>query len=232
MDFAQVGKGLQELLGLERQAVAIAFLDRAPAGVPRVKASQPASCSYWRLASDGEVFYTTTDDHQGCVIGAYTHNVALSPEKNTELNLMLGQMIGMKYIRQEEIAQIPHNKEPFQVAVYSPLALSPCEPQVVVVRGSARQVMVLAEATARAGIVSGAPTIRPTCAFLPGTIQTGNANPSFACIGNRVYSDMADDELYYAIPGSRVGEVVDQLETIVSANQTLEGFHQTRCSCA
>jgi uncharacterized protein (DUF169 family) len=232
MDFAQVGKGLQELLGLQRQAVAIAFLDKAPAGVARVKAPQPASCSYWRLASDGEVFYTTTDDHQGCVIGAYTHNVALSPEKSTELNSMLGQMIGMKYIREEEIAQIPHNKEPFQVAVYSPLTLSPCEPQVVVVRGSARQVMVLAEATARAGIASSAPTIRPTCAFLPGTIQTGNANPSFACIGNRVYSDMADDELYYAIPGARVGEVVDQLETIVSANQTLEGFHQARCSCA
>jgi len=232
MDYAEVGEGLQRLLGLQRHAVAITFLDKAPAGVPRVKAPQPASCSYWKLASDGEVFYTTADDHLNCVIGAYTHGVALSPEKNTELHSTLGQMVSLNYLRQEEIAQIPRKLEQFQVAVYSPLAQSPCDPQVVVIRGTARHLMLLTEATAGAGIASDGPTMRPTCAFLPGTIQTGHANPSFACIGNRVYTNMDADELYYAVPGSRVADIVAQLEIIVSANQALESFHQARCSCA
>jgi uncharacterized protein (DUF169 family) len=228
MDCAEVGQGLQNHLGLERQAVAITFLAEPPAGVPRVKAPQPASCSYWKMASDGAVFFTTAEDHLNCVIGAYTHGVSLSPEKGAELQATLGQMFALNYVRQPEVAQIPVNKDQFQVAVYSPLALSPCDPQVVIVRGNARHLMLLTEAAAAAGIPCDEPKTRPTCAFIPATIQTGHANTSFACIGNRVYTEMEADELYFAIPGSRVAELVEQLETILSANHALEGFHQAR----
>jgi uncharacterized protein (DUF169 family) len=228
MNYAEIGTDLQKFLKTERQAVAVSFLETPPAGVPRVQSSQPASCSYWKLASDGEVFYTTAADQQNCVIGAYTHGVPLLPEKTTELHATLGQMIGLNYLQQEEIPQIPHRAEPFHVAVYSPLALSPCDPQAVIIRGNAQHIMLLAEAAARAGIVSDAPTMRPTCAFLPATLQTGHANPSFACIGNRVYTDMAAGELYYAVPGSRIADVVAQLATIVSANEALEAHHRDR----
>lgn len=40
---------------------------------------------------------------------------------------------------------------------------------------------------------------------------------------------MNNDELYYAIPGLRIAEVV---EKIVAANRALESFHQARCACA
>jgi len=232
MDYAHLGKRLQRLLGLQRQAIAISFLDEAPPGVPHIKTPQPASCSYWKLASDGEVFYTTADDHLNCTIGAYTHGVALSAEKAEELESTLGQMFSLNYLRKEEVAQVSHRTRPFQVAVYAPLAQSPCEPQIVVLRGNANHFMLLTEATMGTDIGPNRIMARPTCAFLPETLQTGQATPSFACIGNRVYTDMAEDELYYAIPGQKLAEVVSQLEKIVDANQSLRTFHQTRCASA
>jgi uncharacterized protein (DUF169 family) len=232
MDYADLGNRLQTLLGLQRQAIAIAFLDKAPAGVPRVKAPRPASCSYWKLASEGGVFHTTADDHLNCTIGAYTHGVSLSPEKATELQSTIGQLIELNYLRREEVLRIPHRTESFQVAVYSPLAQSPCEPQIVLIRGNARHFMLLTEAAIRAGINPNGIMPRPTCAFLQETLQTGRATPSFACIGNRVYTGMDNDELYYAIPGLRIAKVVAALEKIVAANQALESFHQARCDCA
>jgi uncharacterized protein (DUF169 family) len=232
MDYADLGNRLQMLLGLKRQAIAVAFLDKAPAGVPHVKAPLPASCSYWRLASEGAFFYTTADDHLNCTIGAYTHGVSLSTERAAELQSTIGQMIELNYLRKEEVPRIPHRTEPFQVAVYSPLALASCDPQIVLIRGNARHFMLLTEAAIGAGINPNGIMPRPTCAFLQETLQTGRATPSFACIGNRVYTGMDNDELYYAIPGLRIAEVVAALEKIVAANQTLESFHQARCACA
>lgn len=219
-------------MGLKRQAIAISFLDKAPAGVPHVKAPHPASCSYWKLASEGEVFHTAADDHLNCTIGAYTHGVSLSTEKAAELQSTIGRMIELNYLRKEEVPRIPHRTEPFQVAVYSPLAQTPCDPQIVLIRGNARNFMLLTEATIGAGINPNGIMPRPTCAFLQETLQTGRATPSFACIGNRVYRRMDNDELYYAVPGLRIAEVVAALEEIVAANQALESFHQARYACA
>ena len=54
---------LTELLGLTFPAVAIAFTDTPPAGVSPVVRSGPASCDYWRRATDGSTFYTVADEH-------------------------------------------------------------------------------------------------------------------------------------------------------------------------
>jgi uncharacterized protein (DUF169 family) len=127
-----------------------------------VKAPLPASCSYWKLASEGKVFYTTADDRLNCKIGAHTHGVVLSPEEAAELRSTIGQMIGLNYLGPEEVPQIPQRTEAFQVAVYSPFAQSPCEPQIVLIRGNARQFMFVAEAAIGAGIGSNGSRARPT----------------------------------------------------------------------
>jgi hypothetical protein len=43
-----------------------------------------------------------------------------------------------------------------------------------------------------------------------------------------VYTGLGDDELYVAIPGHGVSEVVGKLGTIIAANRELEGFHRSR----
>jgi uncharacterized protein (DUF169 family) len=220
---------MSDLLGLKWRPVALAFRPTAPAGVNRVDGPKPAGCAYWRLAADGEVFYTEAPDHYNCPIGAHTHGVDLPQERAKELESTIGTMVGLEYIRMEEIPNIPRVAKPFGVVVYAPLSDSPCDPDVVLVRADAKQVMLLAEATRAAGVGHEDVTMgRPTCAMIPEVMQSGRGVNSFGCIGNRVYTELGDDEHYYAIPGSRLEEVVGKLETIIRANRELEAWHRAR----
>jgi uncharacterized protein (DUF169 family) len=222
---------LQELLRLSSPPVAITFVDVPPPGVPHVSAVEPAGCGYWRRAAAGEVFFTVADDHKGCPVGAHTHNVTLSPAEQQELMALVQTMVGLSYLKVEDVPLIPRRKTPLQVAVYAPLAAAPVPPDVVLVRGNAQQLMLLAEATQAAGVAgTGATMGRPTCAVLPEAINSARTAASFGCIGNRVYTGADDTEAYFAIPGPQLSAVEENLAVIVRANQELEKFHRGRAA--
>jgi uncharacterized protein (DUF169 family) len=226
---ASAGERFAKLLALRTPPVAVAFRDRAPAGVARVERAGPAGCSYWKLAAEGHTFHTEAADHYNCPVGAHTHGVAMPAERAKELDAVVGTMVSLQYIRTEEVPAIPHRAAPFGVAVYAPLARMPVEPDVVIVRGTARQIMLVAEAARAAGIgADGAALGRPACAMIPEALGAARGNTSLGCIGNRVYTGLQDDELYFAIPGPRVGDVAERLETILHANGELERYHRDR----
>ena len=82
-------------------------------------------------------------------------------------------MVGLSYLKMEDVPQIPKRRTPLRVAVYAPLAAAPVPPDVVLVRGNARQLMLLAEAAQAAGAAgTGATMGRPTCAVLPEAINS------------------------------------------------------------
>ena len=183
------------------------------------------------MAAEGKVFYTEAADHYTCPVGAHTHGVDLPPAVAKELNGLVQTMVQMQYIRMEEIPSIPRRQGPFGVALYAPLALAPFEPDVVLVRGIVKQLMLLAEAAQAVGVAGGGATMgRPTCAVLPESLQSGRVATSFGCIGNRVYTGLGDDEGYYAMPGAKVADVVSKLAVIVEANRQLEVFHKSRAA--
>jgi uncharacterized protein (DUF169 family) len=217
----------QDLLGLKAAPVAITFRASAPPNLRRVGSAGPAGCSYWKLAAQGENFYTEAADHYNCPIGAQTHGVDLPPERKEELEGVLGMMTSLGYIRSEEVPGIPRREGPFGVAIYGRLTDEPAD--VVLVRGNARQIMLLEEAAQAAG-VSGAPPLmgRPTCAAVPLAVGSGRAVSSLGCIGNRIYTELADEEFYYALPGRHIDAVAGKLATIVSANAALEKYHRGR----
>ena len=68
---------------------------------------------------------------------------------------------------------------------------------------------------------------RPTCSALAATLAEG-AVVSSACIGNRVYTDLGDDELYAAIRGTDLARVVAEAQTIADANRQLADYHRAR----
>ena len=70
----------------------------------------------------------------------------LSPAEKKELMGLIETMVGLEYLKMEEVPQIPTRNTPLQVAVYAPLDAAPMSPDVVLVRGNARQLMLLAEA--------------------------------------------------------------------------------------
>jgi uncharacterized protein (DUF169 family) len=51
---------------------------------------------------------------------------------------------------------------------------------------------------------------------------------STGCVGNRVYTDLGDDELYVVVPGHHLTAIAEAAQTIAAANQTLSGYHRER----
>jgi uncharacterized protein (DUF169 family) len=220
---------MTDLLGLHSSPVAVTFHKTAPANAPRAARGGPSSCAYWKRAADGETFYTESADHVHCPIGAYTHGVEITSELGKELEEVVGLMVNLSYLRPEEVPGIPRRTEPFDVAVYAPLAETTEEPDLVLVRGNARQVMLLAEAAQAAGVgPAGGLMSRPTCAAIPEALRSGRCVASLGCIGNRIYTEMGDDELYFALPGKHLGIVTEKLAALVNANSELERYHRAR----
>jgi uncharacterized protein (DUF169 family) len=138
-------------------------------------------------------------------------------------------MVGLSYLKLQEVPQIPRRKTPLRVAVYAPLAAAPVPPDVVLVRGNARQLMLLAEAAQAVGAAgTGATMGRPTCAVLPEAINSARTAASFGCVGNRVYTGAGENDAYFAIPASQLAPVEASLAVIVRANEELEKFHRAR----
>jgi uncharacterized protein (DUF169 family) len=226
----KAGRQLQDLLGLRQAPVAVTFCDTAPAGVPRIAAPGPSSCTYWRLAAKGQTFCTEAADHYGCPIGAYTHGVDAPPQVMNELQRVVTTMVTLGYLRMEEVPGIPRRETPFRVAVYAPLADAEGQPDVVILSGNARQVMLLSEAAGAVGAGGGGLMGRPTCAALPEAMRTGHGVGSLGCIGNRVYTELPDDEMYFVLPGRLVEAVTEKLATIVHANEELRKYHEGKRS--
>jgi len=209
-------------LSLTRRPVAVRFLDAEPAGIPKFSGTEPAGCSFWRLAAEGRVFYTVPADHYNCAVGAYTHNIQLPPDRIQETETTLGLMFNIGYVRPEEVPGIPRlPKEPAAI-VFAPLADTPIAPSVVIFAMRNSAAMLLNEASIRADASSSLPLLgRPSCMALPAALALGTVT-SLGCIGNRVYTGLGADELYSVVPGAKLDDVSDALGVIISANSAME----------
>ena len=145
-------------------------------------------------------FYTVPSDHYNCAVGSHTHNIPLPPERAKELEQTLSFMTDIGYIKMEEVPGIPQLATMPGAVVYSPLGDAPVDPDVVIFAGPAAQIMLLQEAAHRAGRTAQFPMSgRPTCMAIPAAMAKG-AITSSGYIGNRVYTDLADGELYAMVP--------------------------------
>jgi uncharacterized protein (DUF169 family) len=227
-NWKEMEKQFAARLSLVRRPVAVTFLDSEPSGVAKFSGTEPAGCSFWRLAAAGRTFYTVPADHFNCAVGAYTHNVQLPPDRVQETEAMLGMMFNIGYVRPDEVPGIPRMpKEPAAV-VYAPLGDAPMAASVVIFACKTPAAMLLNEASLRAGASSTLPLLgRPSCMALPAALAHGTVT-TLGCIGNRVYTDLGADELYIVVPGAKIEAVSDALGIITTANATLEEFARGR----
>jgi uncharacterized protein (DUF169 family) len=211
-----------------RNPVAVTFLDEAPADVQKFAGTEPSGCSFWRLAAAGRTFYTVPENHFNCAVGAYTHNIPLSAEREKETEQTLKMMFDLGYVKPEEVPQIPRLSKTPKAILYMPLAESATVPDVALFALRPAGAMLLQEAANRAGVSSGAPTLgRPTCMALPASLQYGTIT-SLGCIGNRVYTGLGQDEMYVVLRGKDLPAVAHALKVVGSANSALHDYAQGR----
>ena len=227
-DYRALEDRFVSILGIGRRPVAVAYRDVPPDAVEKFEGSAPSGCSFWRLAATGRAFYTVPADHFNCPIGSYTHNVPLPAERRGELEQTLGLMENIGYLTMEEVPQVFRLPRTPGAIVYAPLGQMPVEPDVALFAGRPAAMMLLEEAANRAGALSKLPLLtRPTCMAIPAALAEG-AVASSGCIGNRVYTDIGEDELYVAVPGRDLERVAAELETIAAANAKLREYHRER----
>lgn len=212
------------LLKSERRPVAVTFLDAPPANIQRFEGTEPSGCSFWRLAAQGRTFYTVPEDHFNCAVGAYTHNIALSPQREKEAQHTLNMMFDLGYVKPEEVPLIPRLPKPPMAVLYAPLGDLDARPDIVLFALKPSGAMLLQEAASRAGVGSGIPALgRPTCMALPAALEHGSIT-SLGCIGNRVYTGLGDDEMYAVVRGRDLPLVMAALKTIANANAALKDY--------
>ncbi|MGH9254738.1 MAG: DUF169 domain-containing protein [Vicinamibacterales bacterium] len=227
-DYERIEKLFTNNLELQHRPVAVAFLESTPPVIEKFEGMLPSGCSFWKLASEGRVFYTVGADHFNCPIGSYTHNISLPEARAHELSDTLVFMTNIGYLRMEEVAAIPRLPETPEVVLYAPLADTPVDPDVVLFWGQPGKVMVLQEAAMRAGVAAQLSTLaRPTCMVLPAALSHGTVASS-GCIGNRVYTGLEEGEMYVAVPGKDVGSIAEHTAVVRAANAALRQYHEER----
>lgn len=227
-DYYDLERRLSEAVGLERRPVAVTFREAPPSGVSQFTGSVPSGCSFWRLAAEGRTFYTLPGDHYNCPIGSHTHNIPLPVERAQELDQTLTLMSSIGYLKMEEIPGIYRLPRTPDVIIYAPLGDTPMDPDVVLVAGRPGRVMLLGEAALAAGVAPQVPLLgRPTCMAIPAALSQGVV-ASTGCIGNRVYTELREDELYFVVSGKDLARVVDKAQTIAAANAQLADYHRGR----
>ena len=227
-DYQVIERAIAQAFEPARRPIAVSFRDAAPAGIAKFAGIVPSGCSFWRIAAEGRTFYTVPSDHYNCAVGSHTHNIDLPKERAAELEQTISFMTQVRYIRLEEVAGFARLPKTPGIVVYAPLGDTPVDPDVVLFIGRPARISLLMEAATRAGIGAKAPFLgRPTCSALAAALTHG-AVVSSACIGNRVYTDLGEDELYAAVRGSDVARLADEAQTIAAANLQLSDYHRAR----
>ncbi len=230
MDNAARAHTLVDQLRLDRPPVGLAFVDRAPDAVPPIETAVPAACAFWRVA-ETTVFYADASRHYDCPVGAMTMGFELPEEHGPATQALLGTMLELEYLGQEELAHLPGVRRPHRGIVYGPLALLPVEPDVVLVIATPNRAMILGEAS-EAVAMRQAPALpamgRPACAAVAWATNEGQPTLSLGCIGARTYAEVPDERALVVVPGTALDRVVDRLSSLTRANDTLEQYHRRK----
>jgi len=224
-------RNAQALLGLTIPPIAIGLFDIPPPGLAAWEEGEvPAGCAFWREAQQGRSFYTVPSDHYNCAVGAHTHAIPLPMAREGELMQTVGFMVENGYIAMEEVPGIPTLGETPSVIAYGPADSAGFSPTVVIVAAAPAAAMLLYEAAVAAGASTGvmAGLGRPGCAILPLAQSTGTSALSFGCKGNRTFTGLPDDHLYICIPGDKWPDVVEKLEAVNTANETMAAHYTAK----
>jgi len=93
----------------------------------------------------------------------------------------------------------------------------------------ADQTLILSEATHQVENENPPAMGRPACGLIPQVMITGRAALSLGCCGARAYLDvLKDDTAIFAVPGAKLVEYVQRIETLSKANAMLAKFHALR----
>lgn len=224
----QLAANLTKVLGLQHPPIAITFSQQAPEGVSLFEGDMPApsgdgrtgkvaaGCVFW-IKSAAQTFTTAPQDHYNCSVGSVTHG--LKKLEEVMENEDVQGILECEWVTPEEAMSLPVLKEQPKFITYGPLADTPIDPDVVLLRLNAFQAMVIHDAFGDMPIVG-----KPQCHIIPMAKEDNQIAMSTGCMLSRVRTGMSPDELTCTIPARRLSEVITRLEARKAANAAVSAY--------
>jgi uncharacterized protein (DUF169 family) len=228
MNPADAARELSELLGLQTKPLAIAFSEAPPAGVPRAAEPMPpptedgrtgrapAGCVFWMRGAE-RTFSTVAEDHANCSVGSLTHGFITLEQAAGRADV--AAMCEAGWVSPEMFPGIPVVRSRPGAVTYGPLAEAPAEPDVVFLRLNGIQLMMLHDACPEMAFEG-----KPQCHVIPMAKEQGRIAASVGCMASRVRTGMPAHEVTCAIPGSRIGEVLERLRRAKQADAAVAAY--------
>jgi uncharacterized protein (DUF169 family) len=227
-DWPDLARRLTETLLLSAPPIAITFGDEAPAGVAPFDAPMPApsddgrtgrvpaGCVFWMRAAE-RTFSTVADDHANCSVGSLTHGFKTLDE--VAGNADVAALLDAGWVTMDVVPEIPVVRERPGTVSYGPLAETPVDPDVVLLRVQGKQLMVLTDALPGLRIEG-----KPQCHIVAVAKEQGDIAASVGCALSRARTGMPASEMTCASPGARLPEVVEAIQRTATADTTVARY--------
>lgn len=225
---AQLDAALHDLLGPSVPAIAIGFAPTRPADAAGPGGTMPApapdgrtgavpaGCVFWMMATERS-FATGAADHANCSVGSVTHGFKTLAEVAGAGDV--AALLDSGWVTGEAVRQIPAVAQKPGAVLYGPLGAADALPDVVLLRLTGKQLMLIHDACPELKFEG-----KPQCHIIPLAKERGDIAVSSGCMLSRVRTGMSNNEVTCAIPGRRLGEVVDRLRAAQAADMQVAAY--------
>ncbi|MFI5286361.1 MAG: DUF169 domain-containing protein [Candidatus Dormibacteria bacterium] len=208
--------------------VAITFLDAPREDIPAFGAAMPepmpdgrtgrvaAGCVFWMHAAE-RTFTTAPLDHGNCSVGSYTHGLLSLEEAAT--NTDIGTLVESGWVSPEVFASIPAVTTRPAFIAYGPLAETPTDPSVILLRLNAQGMMIVTDALPDLRIEG-----KPQCHIIAVAHEHGRVAASVGCALSRARTGMGAHALTCAIPAAMAADVVARVERSAGVDATVTRY--------
>jgi uncharacterized protein (DUF169 family) len=219
---------LTEALHLNLAPIAITFdgADVAPFADPSEPLPEPtpdgrtgrvpAGCIFWVHALD-RTFSTLPEDHGNCSVGSLTHGLIDLATAGTRADV--AALVEAGWVTPEIFPSIPTVTSRPETVTYGPLVDATSQPDVVLVRTTARGVMTIGDALPEL-VIEG----KPQCHIVAIAKEQQRPAASVGCALSRARTGMGAHEMTCALPGCRLGEIISAIERTASVDTTVARY--------
>jgi uncharacterized protein (DUF169 family) len=164
----------------------------------------PAGCVFWMRAGDA-TFSTVAQDHGNCSVGSLTHG--FKSLEDVAGNSDVAALLESGWVTMDVVPQIPVVTERPGAVTYGPLGETPVDPDVVLLRLNAKQLMVLSDALPGLRIEG-----KPQCHIIAVAREQNQIAASVGCALSRVRTGMSVNEMTCAIPAAQLADVLGSIQ--------------------
>lgn len=226
-----VAARLVAALRLGSPPLAISFVDAPPAGVATFDAPfaeptpdgrtgrVPAGCVFWVHAAE-RTFSTVGADHGNCSVGSLTHGFL-------DLATAAGRadvaaLVESGWVTPDVFPSLPVVAQAPGAVVYGPLADTPVDPDVILLRLHPAALMTIADAEPGLAIEG-----KPQCHIIAMAKEQGRVAASVGCALSRARTGMKPTDMTCAIPAAGAGPLLDRIEAAATIDAGVARYATT-----